>query len=95
MTSKVWTAHIGGRYGLHSEVILNSNGKVYETDNKTELTSSSRWEFNEEEQWIFIQLHPDPQTTLNCSVPTVFVNNNPDFYPDVTLLGDYFGINYA
>lgn len=84
---------MGGEYGLHSEVILNSNGKLYEKDNKTELASFSRWEFNEEEQWVFLELHPDPQAKFNCSLNTVFINDNPDFYPDVTLIGDFYGLS--
>ena len=92
LTSKTWQMHFGSKEGLHEKLILHPNGKVYETDNRTEVTSLSRWEFNEEEQWVYVELHPDPRTKWNCSLTTVFVNDNPDFYPDVTLLGDYYGI---
>ena len=39
LTSKVWTINFYTEKGLHSEMILNSNGKVYGKDNKTEVVA--------------------------------------------------------
>ena len=91
LLSKRWTVHLGSNEGLHSELTLNPNGKIFNKDNKTELVPPGIWSFSEEEQWVYLEFHPDPTTNWTCSLNTVFVSENADIYPDVTVFGDFWG----
>lgn len=79
-----WYFQVGSTSGdRHQWIILNPNGKVYLSDNKTLYYSNAHWAYNDGHQ--VVDIHWD---SLYCAFNAVIANYNPTYYPDVELVGN-------
>lgn len=81
LTTHLWTFSVNDSDDIHEDVILNPNGKVYTSDNRTQYLGAN-WSFNEKKQLIQIQ-----RSGGSCTMNAVVINQNPTFYPDVSVIG--------
>lgn len=79
MTTNLWTYIVD--VNIRQDVIFDLNGKVYNSDNKTQFQDAT-WTFDEQKQKVEIS-----RLSGTCRMNTVFISQNPTFYPDVTIIG--------
>lgn len=48
LTTNRWTYNIDDDSGVHEDIVLNPNGKVYKNDNRTEFQGGASWYFNDQ-----------------------------------------------
>ena len=53
LTTNKWILNIGTEGDVHEQIILNPNGRVYKSDNRT-LFDNSSWKFDSVQQWVNI-----------------------------------------
>ena len=82
LTTNRWTLSITDFPIIHEDVYLDSNGVIYRSDNRTQFQGAS-WNFDERTQ--FLQIHRNQEGS--CLMNTIVINQNPTYYPDVTIFG--------
>lgn len=86
LTTNRWTYNIDDDSGVHQDIVLNPNGKVYNSDNRTEFQGGASWYFNDQQQWVKIY-----RSSGVCIMNAITVNQNPTYFPDVSIIGIEFG----